>query len=315
MNLADRTTMRVGGSVRWLLEPDSPDQLREAWQAALASGLPVRFLGGGANIVVADGEWPGVVICTARMRRTFRPQPGTDSAEGWEAGEGDSRMAPMPVEHDPRLIAWAGATMLSLVRVTKGLGLTGLEGLMGIPGHVGGGVAMNAGGSWGDIWDTIEWVRVLNREGEFEDVERAQAQPLYRNGNLGGRLVVGAVWKLEPAPKMLVETRIKEYLLHKQQVQPVTEYSAGCVFKNPDPELSAGRSAGRLIDELGLKGHTIGGAQVSPKHGNFIVNTGHATAAHVFALMDEVRDRVAQKSGVALEFEVKRWFAEEPASR
>ncbi|HPF15004.1 MAG: FAD-binding protein [Planctomycetes bacterium] len=309
-SLAERTTMRVGGSVRWLLEPTSPDELRGAYLAALESGLPIRFLGGGANIVAADGTWNGVVISSAQMRRIFRPLPGTSDTEGMDAGDADFRMAMPEPAYDPRLIAWAGCTLPALVRTTKGLGYSGLEGLMGVPGHVGGGIAMNAGGSWGDIWDHIEFVRLLNPEGEFVDVPRAAAHPTYRNGNLNGGLVVGAVWKLEPAPKLVVEARIREYLLHKQKVQPVTQWSAGCVFKNPDPERSEGRSAGKLVDDVGLKGFAIGDAQVSPLHGNFIVNLGKASASQVFELMDQVQDRVAQATGVELEFEVKRWLAQ-----
>lgn len=311
-SLADRTTMRVGGSVRWLLEPKDPDELQAAYRAARDSGLPVRFLGGGANIVAQDGLWPGVVIATAAMRRIFRPMPGTSEEESLSARDADVRVAmPEPAE-DPRLIAWAGCTLPALVRTTKGLGLSGLEGLMGVPGHVGGGIAMNAGGSWGEIWDHLEFVRVLSPSGEFQDIAKADGAPRYRDGNLGGRFVVGAVWRLEPAPKLLVQERIREYLQHKQRVQPVTQWSAGCVFKNPDPEVSDGRSAGRLIDELGLKGLTVGDAQISERHGNFIINRGKATASDVFALMDETRDRVAQASGIALEFEVKRWLREDP---
>ncbi|MCA9001413.1 MAG: FAD-binding protein, partial [Planctomycetes bacterium] len=220
----------------------------------------------------------------------------------------DARTAFPPIEQDPRLIAWAGSTLPALMRASRDLGLSGLEGLAGVPGQVGGGIAMNAGGSWGDLWDHVEVARVLNPEGEFVTLTREDAKPTYRNGGVDGSIVVGAAWRLEPRPKLVVQNTIANYLRHKRDVQPVTESSAGCIFKNPDKNLSEGRSAGALIDQLGLKGLTIGAAQVSPKHANFIINTGGATANDVYTLMEEVQDRVAQASGIRLEFEVKRWL-------
>lgn len=309
VKLSDRNTMRVGGQARWLLEPTTPEELREAYLAARERDLPIRYLGGGANIIPADGEWDGVVICTTQMRRIFRPLPGTENDSPLEEDEPDARTAMPPVEQDPRLIAWAGTTLPALMRAARDLGLSGLEGLAGVPGQVGGGIAMNAGGSWGDLWDHVEYVQVINHAGEFQTLTPAEANPTYRNGGVHGSLVVGAVWRLEPKPRLVVQEQIAEYLRHKRDVQPVTESSAGCIFKNPDKEKSEGRSAGALVDQLGLKGLTIGAAQVSEKHANFIINTGGATASDVYQLMDEVRDRVAQKSGVELEFEVKRWLA------
>ncbi|MFT5059159.1 MAG: UDP-N-acetylmuramate dehydrogenase [Planctomycetota bacterium] len=308
VSLASRNTMRVGGQARWLLEPTTPEKLREAYLAARERDLPIRLLGGGANIIPADGLWEGVVICTTQMRRIFRPLPGSEDDSPLEFDDPEARTAFPPIAQDPRLISWAGTTLPALMRAARDLGLSGLEGLAGVPGQVGGGIAMNAGGTWGDLWDHAEWVQVINHAGEFVSLTREQANPTYRNGGVHGALVVGAVWRLEPKPKLVVQETIAGYLRHKRDVQPVTESSAGCIFKNPDPELSEGRSAGALVDQCGLKGLTIGAAKVSEKHANFIVNTGGATASHVYQLMDEVRDRVAQKSGVQLDFEVKRWL-------
>ncbi|MBL4771647.1 MAG: FAD-binding protein, partial [Planctomycetes bacterium] len=305
---SDRNTMRVGGQVRWLLEPTTPEQLRAAYMAARERELPIRLLGGGANILPADGLWEGVVICTTQMRRIFRPLPGCEDDSPLEVDDPDARMALPPIAEDPRLISWAGTTLPALMRAARDLGLSGLEGLAGVPGQVGGGIAMNAGGKWGDIWDHVEWVQVIKPDGEFVSLTPAEAKPSYRNGGVDGSLVVGAVWRLEPRPKLVVQETIAEYLRHKRDVQPVTESSAGCIFKNPDPELSNGRSAGALIDNCGLKGKRQGAAEVSQKHGNFIINTGGATASDVYTLMDEVRDSVAQKTNVELAFEVKRWL-------
>lgn len=303
--LSDRTTMRVGGQVEWLLEPATPAELEEAWRAALERGLPVRVLGGGANVVIDDGVLPGVVVTTERMRRVFRPLAGAEGSLEEDASRGEMAL-PDPAE-DPRLVAWAGCTLPALLRAARDLGYSGLEGLVGVPGHVGGGVAMNAGGRWGDMWDVVERVSVLEPDGTVRELARDECTPRYRNGGLGERVVLGVVLRFDPQPRPAIEGRMREYLRAKNAVQPVTEWSAGCVFKNPDPELSGGRSAGQLVDECGGKERARGDAVVSPLHGNFIVNRGKATAADVFTLMEDLRDLVAQRTGVQLEFEVKRW--------
>jgi len=297
--------MRVGGRVEWLLEPSSPAELEDAWRAARARGLPVRVLGGGANVVVDDGVLPGVVITTERMRRVFRPTAGEGGALEEYASRGEMAL-PDPAE-DPRLVAWAGCTLPALLRAARDLGYSGLEGIVGVPGHVGGGVAMNAGGRWGEMWDVVERVRVLEPDGSAHELARDECTPRYRNGGLGERVVLGAVLRFDPQPRPAIEERMREYLRAKNAVQPVTEWSAGCVFKNPDPEVSGGRSAGQLVDECGGKARARGDAVVSPLHGNFIVNRGRATAVDVFTLMEDLRDLVAQQTGIQLEFEVKRW--------
>lgn len=303
-DLAPRTTMRVGGQAEWLLEPQTPQEFEDAYRAAHERGFETRVLGGGANIVIDDGVLPGVTLTTERLRRIFRPSAGGDSLEE-DTSRGE--MALPPPEEDPRLVAWAGCTLPALLRAARDLGFSGLEGIVGVPGHVGGGVAMNAGGRWGEMWDVIEHIRVLEPDGSAVELERDQCEPRYRNGGLGDRIVLGAVMRFKPEPKPLIKERMREYLVAKNAVQPVTDWSAGCVFKNPDPEASGGKSAGQLVDECGGKEKSRGAAIVSPLHGNFIVNTGTATATDVFTLMEDLQDLVAQKTGIRLEFEVKRW--------
>lgn len=312
-NLSARCTLRVGGQAEWLLEPADPEQLLEAWCAAVEYGGPRRLLGGGANLIVGDGLLPGVTICTERLRRVWRYVPPELRAAGIENETDDPfvevapRMAFPEVEEAPKLIAWAGTSMPGLVARAKDLGWSGLEGLAGVPGHLGGGVAMNAGGSWGELWDVVERVRVIDERGQFRDLAREDCSPTYRHGNLGEQVVVAAVLALEPSHKKVVEEEVRRYLKHKREVQPVTEASAGCVFKNPDRELSDGLGAGQLVDVCGLKGRTLGGAQVSELHGNFIVNRGGATAADVMALIEQVQAEVFEQRGVTLEREVKFW--------
>lgn len=304
--------MRVGGRVEWLLEPADPEELVEAYAAARERGFEPRVLGGGANLIIADELLPGVVITTTRMRRVFRP-----GVEGGTPEENElhsmARVAPTERHKDPRLIAWCGATLPSLVRAAQELGWSGLEGLTGVPGSVGGGVAMNAGGRPGSMWDVVESIRVLTPEGELRDLRRDECRPRYRSGALGRNVLVGAIFRLEVDHAEGVRRRMKEFLIEKRAKQPVTEWSAGCVFKNPDPELSDGRGAGQLIDDLGGKGLARGDAIVSPLHGNFIVNQGAATAPQVLGLIDDLRQLVADKAGLELEVEVKVWRAGDPS--
>jgi len=289
--------------VAWLLEPATPDEFVEGYQAALERGYRPRILGGGANLLIEDGAHPWLVMGTARMGRIFRPNR-SESAD-WNSGTGMG--ASNPVSEVEELVAWAGAPIPGLLRAAKELGWAGLEGLVGIPGHVGGAVAMNAGGRWGDLWEVVQEIRVLAPDGEVHERKRADCQPSYRNGNLGEDFVLGAVLRLQRESKLQIQERMKEYLLEKSAAQPVSERSSGCIFKNPDPELSDGRSAGRLIDDCGVKGLSSGDAMVSPKHANFFVNSGKALAADFYRLIEEVQHVVFEKTGVQLEREVRIW--------
>lgn len=306
-DLAARTTLRVGGRAEWLLEPAHPDEFVAAWNAARERGFEPRVLGGGANLLVPDGLLPGVVITTERMGRVFRPHPEDGAREGQEFTPLLPALARQERDEDARLVAWAGCSLPGLVRITRELGWSGFEGLAGVPGHLGGGVAMNAGGRWGATWDVLESVRVLAPDGGVRHLQRAQCAPRYRDGNLDGALVLGAVLRFRVDARAVVKERVATFLREKGAAQPVTEHSCGCVFKNPDPELSGGRTAGQLIEAVGAKGTRRGDALVSEKHGNFIVNRGRASAADVLALIEELRARVADAFGIRLETEVKLW--------
>ena len=302
--------MHVGGAAEWLLEPGTPEELRAAIAAAREEGFTPRILGGGANLIVADGVLPGVVITTDRMKRIFRPAQQ-------DAGGATLRIENLPTHHiapDSReeglqLVAWSGITLLALLRSAQKLGWTGLEGLAGVPGQVGGGIAMNAGGKYGEMWDVVERLLVVDEEGRFVELPRAECNPTYRNANLGSYVVASALLKFKLSTVHAVGEAIRDYLSQKNKVQPVTEWSAGCVWKNPDKEKSAGRSAGMLVEQCGAKGRVRGDAVVSEKHGNFVVNRGHASASDVLGLISEVEELVAQKTGIQLEREVKVWRA------
>ena len=300
--------MRVGGAAEWLLEPATPEELRRAVVAAREEGFEPRILGGGANLIVQDGVLPGVVIATDRIKRLFRPEPDTRPSAR-DALEMDARRAPASREEGLAFVAWCGISMPKLVNAASELGWTGVEGLAGVPGNVGGGIAMNAGGHFGEMWDVVERVLVVDERGELVELERAQCTPRYRHGGLGRKVVVSALLRFRLDDVAAVKARARTFLLEKNRVQPVTAASAGCVFKNPDKELSGGRSAGKLVEECGLKGRAVGDAVVSPLHGNFIVNRGKASATDVLELIRIVQDVVAQKTGIALELEAKVWRA------
>ncbi len=308
--------MHVGGRVEWLLEPRTPAELSETWKLCHERGLEPRILGGGANTVIDDGLLPGAVVTTERLRRVYRPTAESGGEQELEFGgapRGEMAL-PDPAE-DPRLVAWAGCTLPALVRAARQLGYSGMEGLVGVPGQVGGALAMNAGGKWGDMWDVVERILLLEPDGRLSEVPRADCSPTYRDGGLGGRVAVGAVLRFEPRPKAEIQERMTTYLVEKNRSQPVTEWSSGCIFKNPDSEISAGRSAGGLVEDCGCKELRRGDAEVSALHGNFIVNRGKATAGDVFALMEEVQTRVAERTGIQLAFKVRRWRPEDGERR
>ncbi|MEZ6014094.1 MAG: UDP-N-acetylmuramate dehydrogenase [Planctomycetota bacterium] len=307
--LAERTTLRVGGRVEWLLEPRDPEELQAAITAVRERGLRLRILGGGANVVIDDGVLPGVIVTTDRMRRIFRPgQVQGDDMFDPELPSG--AMALDAASDDPRLVCWAGAPLPALCRAARDLALSGLEKMAGVPGQVGGGIAMNAGGQGWQMWDVVERVRLIDAAGEFRDIERADWQPEYRDAKLGELIVASAVLRFTPRPKAEVQAAVRDYLRAKNAVQPVSAWSAGCVFKNPDPERSGGRSAGQLIDQAGGKGRRRGGAVISELHGNFLVNTGDATARDVFGLIEELQALVRDRFDVELAPEVKLWHAD-----
>ena len=305
--LRDRTYMRVGGRARWLLEPTDPEELRLAITTARERGFVPRILGGGCNLIIEDGLHDSVVITTDRMKRCFRPVRGSTS---FQEETQRTELVHVPPAEDPRLVVWGGTTLQKLCATATELGLSGMECLAGVPGQLGGGIAMNAGGRYGEMWDSVEVVRVIEPDGRMLDLPRQECTPRYRNGGLGERVVAGAILKLVPQTRAEVRERAKQYLLEKNKVQPVMEWSAGCVFKNPDKPRSGCLSAGQLFERCGLKGRERGDAYVSPLHGNFVINRAHASSDDILGLIEEVRAEVASQTGVELELEVKVWRRE-----
>lgn len=178
--------------------------------------------------------------------------------------------------------------------------LTGLEWAAGIPGTVGGCLVMNAGTRLGEMKDSVKAVRLVNRRGELLELPKSEIPFQYRLARLPKGIVVGVWLQLRQGIRSEIQKVVKDYLHYRKDTQPLTMPSAGCVFKNP-----ANDSAGRLIEETGLKGLSVGDAEVSTKHGNFIVNRGHARAAEVIELIGKVRRAIKKKCGVRLDLELK----------
>jgi len=274
--LASYTTFRVGGPARWLLIPTTPDALSAAMKRVRDEGLESFVLGGGTNVLVADAGFDGVVI---RIERNL-----SDIAVSGDVIE-----------------VQAGARMPALAALATRSGLAGMEPLAGIPGTVGGAVGINAGAFGSDVSAMVEWVEGFSESGEWRRVDRADIEYGYRRAVYPEPLVfTGARLRFTPDDPTTIGRRAAEIRARRAATQPTRARSAGCAFKNAG-EVSAGRS----IDEMGLKGFRVGAAAVSTVHANYIVNTGEATADDVRRLIETVRERVHQGLGIELEVEVR----------
>lgn len=277
--IASLTSFRVGGPAEWYLAPRRVEDLQAGFEWAKSQKLPITLLGAGSNLLVSDRGLPGLVICTRHLRHThFDPQTGQVTAA---AGE--------PI---PRL-AWQAAER----------GWQGLEWAVGIPGTVGGAVVMNAGAHSSCTADLLVNAHLLSPDGTLEVVKPEQLGYRYRTSRLQGsdRLVTQATFQLQPGgdPKEVLATTA-EHLNQRRQTQPYHLPSCGSVFRNPLPH-----TAGWLIEQTGLKGYQIGGAQVAQRHANFILNCGGASASDIFQLICYVQEQVQQRWSLALEPEVQ----------
>lgn len=276
--LANKTTMRVGGAARVYGEPADLADLQVLLRLAREHRVPVLPLGRGSNLIVADEGVDGLVISLGHAHwATFEPR-GAD-----------------------RVWVGAGLRLKNLCGLAAKAGLTGFEFLEGIPGNVGGALRMNAGAMGGWMFDVVEEVQFVTLAGEVIVRRKADMQVTYRHcADLDHAIALGAL--LRPAAAADAESvnrQIDVYRRKRQESQP-REPSAGCIFKNPE-----GNSAGRLIDQSGLKGLSVGDAAVSEVHANFIVNRGHASGSEVLALVRQVRERVRAAHGVVLEPEAQ----------
>ena len=274
--LARFTTIGTGGPARWFAKPDSIEGLASALRWARDGGIRVEVIGLGSNVLVHD--------------------EGVDALVLKLAGE----LASAHIEGET-LVAGGGAANAVCLHRARAAGLGGFEFASAIPGTAGGGVRMNAG-AYGREWrDVLIDAVVVDADGHrtvtLDDLDLS-----YRHSGLApGEIVAQVRFRLEPSSEAAVKARASELLAQRKATQPTNKRTFGSVFKNPSPELGAGRA----IEACGLKGHRIGGALISPRHANFIENAGGATSADCIALMAEARRRVQQEYGVELEHEVQ----------
>lgn len=273
--LSTLTSFRIGGPAAMVLRPRSAEDIRRAIQACSQFGCPYCVLGNGTNVLAPDAGYPGVIIRIDTPMTT-------------------------PLFVDTTVTSPAGTALSVVARDSVANGLMGMETLSGIPGTVGGAVAMNAGAYGSEIRHIIKSVRIL-KNGRVLDVDTKRTDFGYRESKYSapGVIVLSATFQLEHDDGQ-AKQRLLETTRQRKEKQPLSYPSAGSVFKRPN-----GRFAGALIEGCGLKGFSVGGAQVSPLHAGFIVNTGNATERDVLELIAIIQQRVFDDSGVRLEREVK----------
>ena len=268
-------SFRIGGPAELFAEPGSAEELRALLAFLRARGVPVTVIGNGTNLLVHDEGIRGVVVRLGERFASVRR-------------DGDA------------LIADAGVTLARLATAAKEQGLAGLEFAHGIPGSLGGAVMMNAGAYGGEMKDVVASVHYLDAGGEIR--ETAEPGFSYRHSRFAGtgEVILGAAVRLTPDDPAAIHARMMELWAKRSASQPLDRPSAGSTFKRP-----AGGYAAAMIDGAGLRGLTVGGAQVSEKHAGFVINTGDASFADVTALMARIRAAVQEKYGVLLEPEVR----------
>jgi UDP-N-acetylmuramate dehydrogenase len=276
--LAPHTWFHLGGPAEYFAEPRSVDELAALVKRCHQEELPIRLLGGGSNVLVRDEGVPGVVV---RL---------TDASFGQIEVRGQ------------RVVAGGGAKLGHVISTAVREGLAGLETLVGIPGTIGGALHGNAGSRGGDIGQWTERATVMAHSGEIIERQSEDLEFVYRQSSLDELAVLRAEFELEPDDPEQLTKRMQQQWIVKKAAQPLGHQSAGCIFKNP-----RGMSAGMLIDQAGLKGTRIGGAEVSDRHANFIIAEDGATAQDVLRLVELVRSRVADRLGVELETEIQVW--------
>lgn len=272
------TTFRIGGRAELFCRPKGTEELQTVCRILKEKGVRPFVMGRGSNLLFGDGMLKGIVIQLAENQGTIE------------------RLSPR------ELYAQSGATLVQLARTARDLGLSGLEFAGGIPGAVGGGIAMNAGAYGGEMKDVTAWVDVLDGQLELRRLTPEDCDFSYRHSAFldGEDIILGAAFRLTPESGEVISQRMEEYKAKRVATQPLSYPSAGSTFKRPAAGIAA-----KMIDEAGLKGYTVGGAQVSEKHAGFVINRGGATCSDVLKLMDHVQAVVEERTGVRLEPEVR----------
>lgn len=275
--MSKHTTFRIGGPAQYFVTPQSTEELGQVVLLCNAEKMPYFVIGHGSNLLVSDKGMRCVVIQLYKNFERFR------------------------IEND-RVYAQAGVMLNKLGQATKEASLTGFEFAAGIPGTLGGAVMMNAGAYGGEMKDIVEFVQLMDRDGNLiektcEEMDFSYRHSIVENGDY---IVVGATLKLQPGDQGAITARMEELAIARKTKQPLEFPSAGSTFKRPE-----GYFAGKLIMDAGLRGYQVGGAQVSEKHCGFVINKGGATAQDVLQLVADVKRKVYEEFQVELEPEVK----------
>ncbi|MCI0629744.1 MAG: UDP-N-acetylmuramate dehydrogenase [Phycisphaerales bacterium] len=278
----------IGGKADLLIRPRTVDALSALMKRCYRSGTPLRVLGSGANLLVGDDGVDGIVV----------KLEGPAFTEIKYNTQGQVHA----------MKAMAGADMARIVMDAARRGLEGLSQMAGIPATAGGAIRMNAGGAYGAIGDAVESVTCLTRTGEKVTYPAKEIKFGYRGTNIPDPVILSGTFRLTPTDPIKLRERVKEIFAYKKSTQPLADHSAGCTFKNPiDPVSEQRVPAGKLIDEAGLKGLSVGGATVSDRHANFVVTKAGATANDVLKLLEMVKKRVYEAKGIELQEEIAIW--------
>jgi len=278
--MSTHTTFRVGGPAECMVEPQSVDEVVDAIAACKAAGVPWRVLGHGSNLLVSDAGVDGVVVHIS------------------------GNVGDVDVREGGVVVASAGASNAKVAAMACRAGLAGFEFAAGIPGSIGGAAIMNAGAYDGEFRDVATSVTCLTADGQVVELDADQADWSYRHSMMGdaGMVVLQATLKLHPDDPQAIRARMDDLAQRRTSKQPLDLPSAGSTFKRPE-----GHFAGKLIQDAGMQGYQVGGAQVSTKHAGFVVNVGGATASDIVQLIGDVQQAVRDQFGVELEPEVRFW--------
>lgn len=276
-SMGRHTTFRTGGPAAYFVEPATTGELATVLELCRQQQMPYYILGNGSNLLVSDQGYDGVVV---EMGKAWSQVTVTGNC----------------------LTAGAGTMLVSVARGALKASLTGLEFAAGIPGTVGGAVVMNAGAYGSEIKQVLRRVTVLTAEGTVKQLDASELELGYRTSCIRkcGYVVLAAEFELQPGDSAAILARMEELSEQRRSKQPLEYPSAGSTFKRPE-----GYFAGKLIEDAGLRGFRVGGAQVSEKHCGFVINYDHATAADIMDLCREVQRKVKEQFGVSLELEVK----------
>jgi UDP-N-acetylmuramate dehydrogenase len=306
--LAGLTSYRIGGPAELLAFPKTPAELGSLLKAAGELKVPVTVIGGGTNLLVKDGGIPGLVVSLRKGFQKFEVKPIGESQAALDVEQFSDEPYEAPAVEGAaafpsgaEIYVEAGYPLPKLVKFCTANGLAGLVPCAGVPGTVGGAVRMNAGSATQFIGDSVVAVDVVKYSGRMRRVEGDKLKFAYRDSNVGqDDVVTGALLRLAPGDPKKLQKQCADAIQRRRETQPLTLPNCGSIFKNPP-----GQAAGRIVEQLGLKGVRVRGAQISEVHANFIVNVGGATARDVLTLVRIIREKVKADAELSLEMEVK----------